>query len=457
MKTKWFCAIALSVASFVASAEAKDEFVAHEWGTFTSVQGADGIQIQWNPLIRTDLPDFVYNNEGRSGFPVGLLPFEPKGFTPAFVRMETPVIYFYSKKERTVDVNVKYPLGRITEWYPQATRIGPYTTTNKAELPQANRAMIEWKGLKILPRGTREISAEKLIRGKTDKGESHYYAARETDANFLRMAAPYARTGVEHERDLFYRGVGYSQAPLAVKLGTDENELRISTKTVEPVKDLFVLTIRRGMARYQHVNSVNRDEEHAVKLDAKPFAPLSDVRESIMREMAAALTKQGLYAKEAQAMVNTWKDQWFEEEGTRVLYLLPRYWTDQSLPLEISPRPNNVARVMVGRAEVIMPSIEQELSRQVTIYSQGDADVKIQALNEVRALGLGRFLEPATRKMLGKSTDKAFVQAAWMVAQEVSKLADGKAPTVVEKQLGPVLPKTASVSETVNVPNFASF
>jgi hypothetical protein len=455
MKTKWFCAIALSVTSFVASA--KDEFVAHEWGTFTSVQGADGVQIQWNPLIRTDLPDFVYNREGRSGFPAGLMPFEGKGFMPTFVRMETPVIYFYSDKERTVDVRVQYPLGRITEWYPQATRIGPYATTNKAELAQANRAMIEWNGLKILPRGTKEISAEKLIRGKSDKGQSHYYAARETDANFLRMASPHARNGVEHERDLFYRGVGFSQAPLAVKLGGDENNLRISTQTVEPMTDLFVLTIRSGMARYQHVDRVSRDGERAVKLDGKPFAPLSDVRASIMREMAAALTKQGLYAKEAQAMVNTWKDQWFEEEGTRVLYLLPRYWTDQTLPLEISPRPNNVARVMVGRAEVIMPSIEQELSRQVTIYNQGDADVKIQALNEVRALGLGRFLEPATRKMLGKTPNPRFAEAAWKLAQEAGKSVEGKAPSVVDKQPGPVKSKTAAVFDPLAVPNLASF
>src|SRR5215203_3622624 len=67
MKTKWLCALALSVASSVASAEAKDEFVAHEWGTFTSVQGADGVQIQWTPSIKTDLPEFVYSRDGANG------------------------------------------------------------------------------------------------------------------------------------------------------------------------------------------------------------------------------------------------------------------------------------------------------------------------------------------------------------------------------------------------------
>src|SRR6188508_3367708 len=150
MKTKWLCAIALSVASFVASA--KDEFTAHEWGTFTSVQGADGVQIQWTPSIKTDLPGFVYSRDGRNGGfrNATLLDALGKGVMSGFVRMETPVIYFYSDQERTVDVRVQFPAGRVTEWYPQATHLGPYYTTNQTEAVQANRSVIEWNGLKIL-------------------------------------------------------------------------------------------------------------------------------------------------------------------------------------------------------------------------------------------------------------------------------------------------------------------
>jgi hypothetical protein len=451
MKTKLFGGIALVALAvslrLFASSNAKEEFVAHEWGTFTSVQGADGIQLEWNPLIKTDLPEFVYSRNVAQGGFAGRYPssgFVGKEGMPSFVRMETPVIYFYSNKERTADVRVHFPMGRITEWYPQATRLGPYVTTNKAEVQQAGRSIIEWTGVKILPPGTKEISADKLIRGKNEKGENHYYAARETGANFLRVASPHARSGVEYERDLFYRGVGFLKAPLTLTLQVNENDLQLSTKA-ESFTDLFVLTIRNGMARYQYVESVTPKKERAVKLDSKPFAPLSEVRENIMREMAAALVKQGLYAKEAQAMMNTWKDQWFEEEGTRVLYLLSREWTDTTLPLEISPRPNAIARVMVGRAELIAPSMERALSEQVTIYSDGDDDVKLQAVNEVRQLGLGRFLEPATRKMLGKNPNQKFAQAAWKLAQEASKSVEGKGPAVAEKQPGPVTAKTTDV------------
>jgi len=440
MKMKLFCgmalvALAVSLRLF-ASSNAKDQFVAHEWGTFTSVQSADGIQIEWNPLIKTDLPEFVYSrNVAQGGFGGRYPVFNPfgKDAMPSFVRMETPVIYFYSDKERTANVRVHFPMGRITEWYPQATRLGPYATTNKAEAKEANRSLIEWTGVKILSRDTKETSADKLIRGNNEKGENHYYAARETDANFLRVSSPHASSGVEYERDLFYRGVGFLKAPLTLTLQGNENDLQLSAMA-ESFTDLFVLTIRNGMARYQYVDRVTPRDSRAVKLDAKAFAPLSEVREKIMREMAAALVTQGLYEKEAQAMVNTWKDQWFDEEGTRVLYLLSRDWTDKTLPLEIAPRPNDIARVMVGRAELIVPSVERALSQQVTIYSEGDDDVKLQAINEVRALGLGRFIEPATRKMLGKNPNQKFAQAAWKLAQEASQSVEGKTPAVTEKR-----------------------
>src|SRR5215472_5173305 len=35
--------------------------VAHEWGTFTSVQGSDGVLLDWRPLQTSRLPGFVYD------------------------------------------------------------------------------------------------------------------------------------------------------------------------------------------------------------------------------------------------------------------------------------------------------------------------------------------------------------------------------------------------------------
>jgi hypothetical protein len=451
MKTKLICLVALTVAlRLSATPPPEGEFVAHEWGTFTSVHGADGHQIEWNPLIGTDLPGFVYNRNIRQGGfspEVRFLDTFGKGAVLTLIRMETPVIYFYSEKARTVDVTVNFKNGRITEWYPQATRVGPYHTTNQAELLPASRSFIEWSGLKILPRDTREIAASQLIR---EKGESHYYSARETDANFLRMSSPHARSPVEYERDLFYRGVGSFQAPLTLNLQANEEYLQLSTKNREPLTDLFVLTIRNGMARYQVVDQVAATKERMVKLEHGPLAPLSKVQEKIMAEMKAALVKQGLYAREAEAMVYTWKDLWFAEEGVRVLYLRPAKWTDDMLPLSIEPRPQEAIRVMVGRAELITPAMEWELNKQVVLYGGGDDQEKRQAIAAVRRLGLGRFVEPATRKILGRLPTKEFSRAAWNLAQEASKEPNSRTPAAVEQE-PPAIPSNKGLKRTAAV------
>ena len=139
-----------------------------------------------------------------------------------------------------------------------------------------------------------------------------------------------------------------------------------------------------------------------------------------MQDMARALVNAGLYEKEARAMVNTWQDQWFAEEGTRVLYLLPRAWTDRTLQLQVSPQPDQVVRVMVGRAELITPSVERDLRDQVLTYSIGDAKAKARAVANVRALALGRFLWAASTRLVGDGQDRAFALATGELMQAVS-------------------------------------
>src|SRR2546423_10894580 len=54
---------------------------AHEWGTFTSVAGANGQSVEWSPLTGSaDLPSFVEHFRD-AGFKLGLR---------GTVRMETP-------------------------------------------------------------------------------------------------------------------------------------------------------------------------------------------------------------------------------------------------------------------------------------------------------------------------------------------------------------------------------
>ena len=78
----------------------------HEWGTFTSVAGQDGSALQWLPQGGpTDLPCFVERG------------FYFKGFMRGTVRMETPVLYFYTPRDVSVSVKVGFRQGLITEWF----------------------------------------------------------------------------------------------------------------------------------------------------------------------------------------------------------------------------------------------------------------------------------------------------------------------------------------------------
>ena len=114
--------------------------------------------------------------------------------------------------------------------------------------------------------------------------------------------------------------------------------------------------------------------------------------------MTESLVSSGLYAREATAMVKTWTDSWFQEDGVRVLYVLPRAWTDRTLPLALDPAPRGLERVMVGRAEVILPSVQQQLTEMLLKASEGDAKARAEAVKEFKKLG--RFGEPALRLAL---------------------------------------------------------
>ena len=74
------------------------DLIVHEWGTFTAIAGKDGRAIEWSPLglprvtASRDLPQFVEHFDSVN-FKLGLR---------GTIRMETPVLYFYSPRDVTV-------------------------------------------------------------------------------------------------------------------------------------------------------------------------------------------------------------------------------------------------------------------------------------------------------------------------------------------------------------------
>ena len=410
MRIHVLAAATLLAASFSLHAATDDPFVVHEWGTFTTVQGGDGEQISWMPPLSVDLPEFVYRAQMSGNWSSGPV-YHPKDVT-ALARMETPVIYFYSQRERVADVRVLFRGGILTEWYPQGTRVESQATPSTMAAPHTRQFLIEWNRIKVLARDTQVVSLADLIRDPQPGRGDHYYVARETDANFLRVASLDARTPIEYERDLFYRGLGYFQSPLTVAMNSD-GLLSLTAREAEPIAGMFVIDIHGDSMRYQKLGFAASSVAATVDPNTQSFEPLADARRRAMEDMADVLVKQGLYEKEARAMVNTWQDQWYAEEGTRVLYLLPQAWTDRTLALQVKPQPDSVVRVMVGRAELITPAIEREIKKQILSFRTGDAAAKAQAVADLRGLQLGRFLAAAMTRITRDETDQATIKSAW--------------------------------------------
>ena len=389
---------AVIVAPFVFAEKktAAADFVAHEWGTFTSMQGADGVQFDWNPFVAPELPTFVYNISGIGDPKIAsVLPgifIAGKNMLASRQRMETPVIYFYSEKERTVDVDVQFNGGRITEWYPQLTN-AKAQTLRVGTAQMQSRGGMRWTDVQLRP------GADEAKLYPRDATGSHYYAARETDAVPLRVTSADGTT--QHEKFLFYRGVAGFDAPLKVQQSGDHAQsVLLSNVAKQPLAALFLYSVRGDRAAFVPVGKLKDGEYRQVEFDFEKLArPLAEIRAEISKKMRAALVSEGLYEKEAAAMVKTWDDSWFAEPGTRVLYTLPQQWTDAVLPLTFTPAPKEVRRVFIGRAEMITPAMDWALLREVVRYADGDDTTKAAATRAVRALDLGRFTAPAISRV----------------------------------------------------------
>jgi hypothetical protein len=347
------CAFAILLVApiFGSGGNPEGAITVHEWGTFTTVADGAGGSEPWSPLGGTsDLPCFVAHLNNRQ---YKVMPPAP-GQTVT-VRMETPVLYFYAPHKTTVSVSVDFPQGLITEWYPAASNVSPRP---QATLPPVRDGHIEWNSLQIAPGETADLPHS--------NGASHYYAARNADANLLRI-------GDQQEKLLFYRGIANFSVPLSARIA-GENAVELRNTGDDPLALAVLFENRRGQLRYRVVNGLRGGSSVEAQLD-------NGTLDGLKAEFAAGLVKQGLYRKEADAMIATWNDSWFEE-GMRVFYLLPQAFVDHQLPLSIQPAPAKIARVFVGREEILSSYMKDRLK---TALDAGDTRTLDQ---------FGRFLAP---------------------------------------------------------------
>ena len=351
--------LVVSVAGWTADEHAIPDLTVHEWGTFTAIAGKDGRAAEWLPLgfprypASTDLPQFVEHINGVN-FKLGLR---------GTIRMETPVLYLYSPRDVTVSARVSFSRGLITEWYPHADRVQPAGVLSDASLSQLRTdGSITWNHVAVSPNLAGEFPS--------NVQSNRYYAARETASSPLRVQTS---VGEQQEKFLFYRGVSASPLPVSAKL-TSDGKLAVKSLSGDEIPNAFFFE-RRGERVGYRLTGALTDE-----IDVSPPV-LNGSLDSLYGDLEEILVGQGLYRDEAHAMIKTWKDSWFEE-GSRLIYIVPRGFIDNVLPLTIDPAPGQIVRVFVGRLEIITPATAMTVK---TAVARND---------EVILNNYGRFLEP---------------------------------------------------------------
>lgn len=373
--------ILLSIAS--AAVCSASTYQLHEWGTFTTVAGSDGVLLEGLQREEERLPPFVYSHfgmeNGQTGDPAEyariLKTHGTAGFTPSFtkgvgkrpvasvtVKMETPVIYFHSDEKEAFPVHVKvgFEGGTISQWYPQRSAgerlpeppppLGPVIKSTPLaawtlDFSKPWHGSIEWQ-VEVLPHSADPI----LFKPGDNIG---WLRARQPVTNAIRTS------NGEAEGYLFYRGIGRFDPGLKTSVDSSEN-LLLANQSGGDIPYALVFEQSGATIRWAELPDglAAKGETVIPETKLKPVAAKDTLE--IYQAMSTGLERQGLTRAEARSMVETWWTSYFGTPGLRVFWVVPRSATDRILPLEASPAPASTVRVLVGRAEVLRPRQEKE-------------------------------------------------------------------------------------------------
>jgi hypothetical protein len=364
-----------------------DFLIAHEWGTFLAMSGSDGVSLDGMYHEEHALPNFVH---ARSQDILKL--------TNAFIKNETPVIYFYTNKRQGIRAQVWFRDGLWTQWYPQAFAAGPMVA-KAGESMNGKNSYLTWTA-DIIPAaaGTPDPAPP------STSSDSLWNHAREVDAAYVQTLNARGNVWVkETERFLFYRGLGRQPLPLKVE-SAKGGTLSVDKASKHGVRHAFTLRVEGGKGAYAYHPELKPGEAVSGAIPSLSTAlPLDEFVAKLGDDLAAKLVESGLYAKEARAMVNTWSDSYFRTEGIRTLFILPQAWTDNFIPLTLNPTPDKTVRVMVGRVELLTPERERLAETAVRSLLSNDPATRLSGFQTLR--DQGRYVEPIVRRVLATTSD----------------------------------------------------
>ena len=330
--------------------------VVHEWGTFTSFQDSRGLTISGINVDDEPVPNFVHRLSDIPIFTTRSSPATwsqgaPRCHPDVTLRLETPVLYFYPtpafRPDQRLDVRATFVGGWLTEFF-------PFAGAEKSGFPEAlhrsTRSSLQWSDLRL---------AVGTPAGLPETGERVWLVPRKVSSAVVVVGDRH-----EAEKYLFYRGVGHIDAPIVVR--QQDRSLTISLRDGEQfLKKLppiwIVQVLPDGRVRYRRVYAGGQSTVTTSIPTASEEAAATDL-DALRRELADALTSEGLFDDEAQAMLETWQLSYFESEGVRAFFVLPLSWINAHLPLSIST-PADITRVMLGRVELVSPHQRAALQR----------------------------------------------------------------------------------------------
>lgn len=212
-----------------------------------------------------------------------------------------------------------------------------------------------------------------------------WHAARQTDAARVTV-------GGESDRFVFYDALTPVSSSIAIDW-SDKDAVAITNIDKRPLPVVIALRVKDRKAAIGMT----------LDLDAKAKARLA-LSPGDGSALKKALIAAGLFEKEAAGMFGIWKEEFLEADGYRVLYFMPRPAIDALLPMDITPAPKKLVRVLLAQIECLGPEGAQEAADLIDSLGSRDIDVRERAT--VRLQKLGPMVERALRRAAADSQDE---------------------------------------------------
>ncbi len=359
--------LAVTFMSACATTSSRAGLVLHEWGTFTALQDENGEAMGGINTDDEPVPAFVHDIAPSLLLTKTEAPpvFYEKGIRACHpdvtMRLETPVIYFYPDSDGvdSANVHVEFHGGWLTQYFPNAVASAPGIQDRSfSTLTSKTIGSLTWNKVKL------------NASGQVPATDAHVWLTPRQ----VRSAT--IEVNGEREKYLFYRGVGHIDAPLrVVRTGQELVVSHNSDTTINNngIRSLWLVDVRSdGTAAFRVLKPDAQSSVFLVKTPAE-FEPheysagwTDPLRAGLQQELVGA----GLFPDEAAALLETWEQSYFKSAGLRLFFVVPQAWTDNQLPLSVSPTAQ-ITRVMVGRIEIVTPE-QRALLAKITAGQDPD-------------------------------------------------------------------------------------